>query len=945
MKIIALRSLNINSFKGEIEIDFEQLLMGESLFAIVGPTGSGKSTLLDIITCALYGRTVRLKNPNELMSRHTGECFCEVEFELNHRRYRSSWRLKRARKKPLGRFQGAQMELVDLEQNQILETSLRGVPKKIEEICGLDFDRFTQSMMLAQGHFDAFLKAKESERSKLLEKITGTAIYAKISTEIFDRYSQLREEIKLEKRILEQIKLPTQEDLQLKKSTLESLLTEKEELQKQEKFFLAQRSVYLELEQLNRLIYEKEQEHTTLVKELQRLEMEIVDHEVQLQSLDQQRVEKERWLNRELERIQHVRHLKIQIEERQKRLSILQSKIRDDKKEINAIEDQLSHLVLRHAKRVEEIKADLGAFWVDGDDYHYSQTQLMMLSEDFLNQKSILEQHLKKELYYLSTLRNYQQFQQQLSDLQDALKKREQIKASCVVEIGLKRELIKSTQAHLKTLHDQYERELLIQKYEADRAKLVEGERCFLCGSKEHPYQQIESVDLNSRETLHHIEKKRTQLHQLEQELRIKEDQLLTLAYERDRIQSELTELNGRIDAMVSILAEEEVAIGELKEREIQDRVDLYQAEIDLLRLKHQKITALLTKSERLAEDEIKKQALESKLGLYQTQLKHAEQESRCLEEEIIKLQSDSIKTLPLDQLLKYEQQVKSVFKKVELQRQQQHQHLITATTQKQLLMQQLNKLLEQIDGFSQDRSALQKKLTSALSLDEFTQELKAFKERLEYLYLDIGAREAELRRYSKEQKAYQQQQIEIDKRVQTFKVWTKLNEMIGSADGNKFAKFAQGITLDRLIYLANRHLKELSRRYVLQRSKVDKHLLEIEVVDAFQGGAIRPVNTLSGGESFIVSLALALGLSALASETVSIDSLFLDEGFGSLDEESLDMALHALSLLQDRGKMVGVISHVSVLKERIPLQIKIDPKGDGTSRVTLQEGISYPPL
>ncbi|EFU69386.1 nuclease sbcCD [Aliarcobacter butzleri JV22] len=155
---------------------------------------------------------------------------------------------------------------------------------------------------------------------------------------------------------------------------------------------------------------------------------------------------------------------------------------------------------------------------------------------------------------------------------------------------------------------------------------------------------------------------------------------------------------------------------------------------------------------------------------------------------------------------------------------------------------------------------------------------------------------------------------------------------MIGSASGDKFAKFAQGITLDQLIYLANKHLQILSPRYELQRSNDSSKLLEIEIIDGFQCDVVRPVSTLSGGESFIVSLSLALGLSALASQKISIDSLFLDEGFGTLDSDSLELALNALNQLQSSGKMVGVISHVEALKERIPLQIRVMPKGDGTS-------------
>ena len=133
MKILKVKSLNINSLKGEFEVDFEKFLKDESLFAITGPTGAGKSTILDVITCALYGRTARLTNPNELMSRHTGECLCEVEFEVKGKVYRSSWSQKRARKSPEGAFQSAKMELSVVESGKILESLISKVPKYIED--------------------------------------------------------------------------------------------------------------------------------------------------------------------------------------------------------------------------------------------------------------------------------------------------------------------------------------------------------------------------------------------------------------------------------------------------------------------------------------------------------------------------------------------------------------------------------------------------------------------------------------------------------------------------------------------------------------------------------------------------------------------------------------------------------------------------------------------
>ena len=228
------------------------------------------------------------------------------------------------------------------------------------------------------------------------------------------------------------------------------------------------------------------------------------------------------------------------------------------------------------------------------------------------------------------------------------------------------------------------------------------------------------------------------------------------------------------------------------------------------------------------------------------------------------------------------------------------------------------------------------KEIASQKSLEEIIIELSEVKIKSDEIQKNIGSSEKELEINTINRKNNEEKIKELEKKKEHFKVWVKLNEMIGSADGNKFAKFAQGITLDQLINLANNHLIVLSSRYELQRSTDPKQLLEIEVCDSFQGNVIRPVSTLSGGESFIVSLSLALGLSELASQKIAIDSLFLDEGFGTLDEDSLETALNALNLLQSSGKMVGVISHVEALKERIPLQIKVIPKGDGTSYIEM---------
>ncbi|WP_110971252.1 AAA family ATPase [Pseudomonas huaxiensis] len=158
---------------------------------------------------------------------------------------------------------------------------------------------------------------------------------------------------------------------------------------------------------------------------------------------------------------------------------------------------------------------------------------------------------------------------------------------------------------------------------------------------------------------------------------------------------------------------------------------------------------------------------------------------------------------------------------------------------------------------------------------------------------------------------------------------WARLSELIGSASGDTFRKIAQGYNLDLLVHHANQQLRQLVRRYRLKRGGSQLGLL---VQDTEMGDELRSVHSLSGGETFLVSLALALGLASMASSTLRIESLFIDEGFGSLDPESLQLAMDALDGLQAQGRKVGVISHVQEMHERIGVQIQVRRQGNGLS-------------
>lgn len=217
MKILAIRFKNLNSLVGEWRIDLRHPDYEEQgLFAITGPTGAGKSTILDAVCLALYGRTPRLanvkKSGNEIMSRQTGECFAEVLFATGEGEFRCHWSQRRARKKPSGALQDQRHELTC--GDRVLESSIAGVARKVEELTGMDFARFTRAVLLAQGDFAAFLQSSANERSSLLEKITGTEIYSRISMRVHERCSRARQELETLRDGIEGMKLiaPEQED-------------------------------------------------------------------------------------------------------------------------------------------------------------------------------------------------------------------------------------------------------------------------------------------------------------------------------------------------------------------------------------------------------------------------------------------------------------------------------------------------------------------------------------------------------------------------------------------------------------------------------------------------------------------------------------------------------------------------------------------------------------
>jgi len=953
MKILAIRLKNLTSIEGMVEVDFTaEPLHSAGIFAISGPTGAGKSTLLDALCLALYDKAPRFATSVEsvnladvgdnqinqsdvrnLLRRGTSDGYAEVDFlGIDGRRYRSRWSVRRTRNKISGSLQPQTLEVKELDTEKEFQGTKKELLIQLVELVGLTYEQFTRTVLLAQNDFATFLKSKGAAKAELLEKLTGTGVYSRISQEVYARNKAAQEEVTLIQNRMNVIELMPEEELlalqKEKELSAEKRVTGIKLLAEQNEQLNVVRSLKMQ-EDLWKKKQQEEQEEQARLKMLQGAlasqEEGLVHFKAQWEAI-QPDLKKARQLDVQIQSQQDsytqskqmLQSANKQVSEQEQKMRMATEQLQVSYSSLNRLLNHVGIKEVLQLEQVEEILRQEENKLTAG--VNTNEERLLRLNSFGYPLLTEEQMKLQKEL---TRQQNIRQLTETQTKTKAEIERLEKETTDCLKQLTEQETALKVTQRLYENA-----RMAVGKDVKALRQQLQEGEACPVCGSTAHPYHQEQEVvdtlfrsieqeynaavancqQINNRS----IVLQRDWTHQKMVDGQIGE-QLAALykagidAGNEEQIQHRLTELAERILEYRNLYAEWQRSDEEIKK--MRAHCEALRENVSLCRLAMQKVSSakeqLLLLQNTASAEQKRFEVIEKALNVLRQERSQLLKGKSADEAEAVVAKREKELNLALEKARK---EVEAV-----------HNRLSGLQGEMKQITLAIGELQEQY-----------KKIGSPEQLPEIIK-----KQQEENLNTEraLSTMEARLLQQAKNKLTVEQIAKELAEKQTIAERWAKLNKLIGSADGAKFKVIAQSYTLNLLLLHANKHLSYLSKRYKLQQVP---DTLALQVIDCDMCDEIRTVYSLSGGESFLISLALALGLSSLSSNNLKVESLFIDEGFGSLDAESLRTAMEALEQLQMQGRKIGVISHVQEMSERISVQVQVHKKVNGKSVLTV---------
>lgn len=874
-------------YKNRVVVDFEKF-NGRGLFLITGPTGAGKTTLFDAISYALYGYLsgeMRDKERNSVRSDFAeADTPTFVELEMTHARKDYKIRRNPEYLRPKKRKNGEsafttekENAVLYLPEDRVIEGT-KEVNAYIRELLALDYSQFKQLSMIAQGEFAKLLTAAPKDKTKIFREIFGTGIYERFTSNLSARAKKHYALVAEQKHKLE-------EDIRLLAAGLEETALEDD---LKERFQAAIEAKYWNHEEIQACLVEMAEQAKAARKE------------------------QEKQYKQAEEKLEAANILLTKKQEENKRVQEYHTAL--------AVRESLQAQEPLYAEKEKQYQDAVNAGWVELEAIKAKQAkakQTELLAEQEKLQQEIQSRQQEKESLQ-AFWENREQLQSLIATLEQAERKAKELQTlrkdlqekQGKLEQGRQLYLQKEQVSQAKKA--QYEKAVLAQKRAAIglAATLLEaGKPCPVCGSTEHPCPaKLQGEVLSEQE-----------LEALKQELEAKEADTAGCYQQVVVLQTQVQELEARSAAGKEEEAGLRTQLGQATEPVCAAFLALGAEKAGKLWQKNSEAysrvqTILQEKETRLQQvreqARTQEQAVQEALGALEQALT---QYGFATEEAYLQAYLGKAEREALGKELEQYQQKKAANKEL-------LEHLRQVITEDVLI--DLAPIQEEITTWRDQKAQL---LTSLKKWEQCQNELK------------------------KTQKLCKEKLAEIEKQSKEYGCIKELENIATGNNAKKlvFEQYVLASYFEEILIAANvRFRKMTAGRYEMHRTKEVgdgrvKDNLEIEVMD-FYTGKCRSVRTLSGGESFKASLSLALGLSDVIqamSGGIRVDALFIDEGFGALDSESLDQACGTLMSLVESERLIGIISHVAELRERIDKQIIIEKSGAG-SKLRIVEGV-----